>query len=98
MADACTPDAGRVRPVIDRSRCEGKADCERVCPYGVFALRKLTDEERAPLGLLARVKLFVHGGKQAFAIKADECHACGKCVEACPEDAIRLERLTPPSR
>jgi NAD-dependent dihydropyrimidine dehydrogenase PreA subunit len=90
MSDACAPAAGAVRPVIDRSRCEGKADCERVCPYGVFALRRLTDEERAPLSLRAKVKLWVHGGRQAFAVQADDCHACGKCVEACPEQAIRL--------
>src|SRR4051812_17015210 len=97
MADPCAPEAGRVRPVIDRSRCEGKADCERVCPYGVFALRKLTGVERAPLSFLARVKLFVHGGKQAFAVKAEECHACGKCVSACPEKAIRLEGVERPA-
>lgn len=48
---SCGPDRGRVIPVVDRNRCEGKADC-------------------------------VTG--------ADDCHACGVCVEACPENAISL--------
>ena len=26
------------RPVMDRNRCEGKADCVRVCPTGVFTV------------------------------------------------------------
>jgi NAD-dependent dihydropyrimidine dehydrogenase PreA subunit len=91
MTEGCSPASGRVRPVIDRSRCEAKGDCVHVCPYGVFALRALTGDERRPLSWRAKLKLWVHGGKQAFAVKADECHACGKCVEACPERAISLE-------
>lgn len=86
----CEPGPARVLPVIDRSRCEAKADCVRVCPYGVFAIRRVEPEERRDLGLLARAKLFVHGGRQAFAIRAEACHACGLCVAACPEDAITL--------
>ena len=83
-------ETGRVVPVIDSSRCEGKADCVKVCPHNVFTLRKLTDSERAALGLLARFKVFVHGGKQGFVTRPDDCHACGKCVTACPENAIKL--------
>jgi 4Fe-4S ferredoxin len=37
--------------------------------------------------------LFVHGGKQAYAVNADACRACGLCVTACPEKAITLARL-----
>jgi 4Fe-4S ferredoxin len=81
---------GRVVPVIDSNRCEGKEDCVKVCPYEVFVVRKLTDAERAPLGLLIRVKVFVHGGKQSFVARPADCHACGKCVVACPEKAITL--------
>jgi NAD-dependent dihydropyrimidine dehydrogenase PreA subunit len=77
-------------PVVDRTRCEAKADCVAVCPYDVFEVRRLTPAEREGLGFLARAKLFVHGGKQAFAVRAAECHACSLCVTACPEDAIRL--------
>jgi 4Fe-4S ferredoxin len=86
----CAPDAGRVVPRIDRNRCEAKADCVRVCPYDVFGVRRLTTEERAPLSFVGRMKLLVHGGRQAFAVRADACHACGLCVKACSERAIRL--------
>ncbi|HVY28304.1 MAG TPA: ferredoxin family protein [Polyangiaceae bacterium] len=81
---------GRLVPSIDSSRCEGKEDCVEVCPYHVFTVRKLTDAERAGLGLLTRFKVFVHGGKQAFVTRPDDCHACGACVSACPEKAIAL--------
>lgn len=85
---------GRLVPVIDASRCEGKEDCVRVCPYHVFTVRKLTAEERQRLGLLARFKVFVHGGKQAFVTQPADCHACGLCVTACPEKAIKLRAPT----
>jgi 4Fe-4S ferredoxin len=83
-------DPGRLQPVIDAARCEGKADCVRVCPYDVFSVRKLTHAERAQLGVLARFKVFVHGGKQGFVTRPADCHACGECVTACPEKAIKL--------
>ena len=38
------------------------------------------------------IKALGHGGKQAFAERAEACHACGLCVTACPEQAIRLAR------
>jgi len=87
---SCGPDSGRVIPVVDRNRCEGKADCVTVCPYDVFEIQSVSREVRSDLSLLGRVKLAVHGGKQAFASGADDCHACGVCVEACPENAISL--------
>ncbi len=90
----CPKPAGALRPIIDANRCEGKEDCVVVCPYNVFEVRKLTDEERGGLSRLARFKVFVHGGKQAFAVRADECRACGKCVTACPEKAIQLRATT----
>ena len=82
-----------VAPVVDPHKCEGAGDCEQVCPYGVFALRKLTKPELKSLPLGPWIKVLVHGGKQAFVVKGDECHACGLCVTACPEKAIRLTRL-----
>jgi NAD-dependent dihydropyrimidine dehydrogenase PreA subunit len=27
-------------------------------------------------------------------VRAEACHACGLCVKACPETAIRLVRLS----
>lgn len=92
MSEPCPSAPGEVVPVIDLGRCEGKAACAQVCPYGVFDVRKLTEAEFAAMGWFARLRLKLHGGKQAFAVRADACRACGKCVEACPEDAIRLVR------
>jgi NAD-dependent dihydropyrimidine dehydrogenase PreA subunit len=79
-------------PSIDRNRCEGKAECVRVCPYDVFEIGVLSREARAALSFVGKLKAFGHGGKQAFAVRADACHGCGLCVEACPEDAITLGR------
>jgi NAD-dependent dihydropyrimidine dehydrogenase PreA subunit len=79
-------------PAIDRNRCEGKEDCVRVCPYSVFEIGTLSAEDRRGLSLVGRIKAFAHGGKQAFAVRGEDCHACGLCVTACPEKAIRLVR------
>ena len=89
----CAPVSGIVAPRIDTSGCEGKGDCLRVCPYNVFEIRKLTRDEHRARPALTRVKLWVHGSRQAFVINADACHACGLCVRACPEDAVSLVRL-----
>ena len=88
----CKQPAGVVHPVIDHGRCEGKADCLQVCPYDVFEVRVLTGDERRALSFGARFKVWAHGGKQAFAVREDQCHACGLCVTSCPEKAIRLSR------
>lgn len=90
--ETCKQAPGAFAPVIDTRRCEGKEDCVRVCPYDVFAVRKLTAEERGALSFLTRVKVAVHGGKQAFVVNAGQCEACGLCVAACPEQAIKLAR------
>jgi 4Fe-4S ferredoxin len=89
----CKHDAGVFAPVINRDRCEGKEDCVRVCPYDVFEVRKLGDDDRRALSMRSRFKAWIHGNRQAFAVNADQCHACGLCVAACPERAIKLERV-----
>jgi NAD-dependent dihydropyrimidine dehydrogenase PreA subunit len=82
-----------VSPVIDAHRCEGAGDCADVCPYGVFQLRKLTKAEMKALPFGSWLKVWVHGGKQGFVVNGDACHACGLCVAACPEKAIRLTHI-----
>jgi len=88
----CKEHAGVVAPVIDRARCEGKADCVEVCPYDVFAIGKISDEDFRALPLLGKLKSLAHGKKTAYTPAADACRACGKCVTACPEKAIKLAR------
>jgi NAD-dependent dihydropyrimidine dehydrogenase PreA subunit len=81
-------------PIVDRSRCEAKADCVDVCPYHVFEVRALAPADKAGLSLFARLKARAHGNRQAFVVRGNDCHACGQCVAACPERAIRLVRAT----
>jgi 4Fe-4S ferredoxin len=88
----CKHEAGAFRPVIDRNRCEGKADCVRVCPVSVFAVATLPDDQRSGLTLRGRIKGYAHKWQQAALVNVQACQACGLCVKACPEDAITLIR------
>ena len=91
--EECKFPPGVIIPVIDPTRCEAKGPCVPICPYDVLAIRTVTPAEKAALPLLARIKLFVHGGKQAFVVEPDACRGCGFCVKVCPEDAIKLKKL-----
>jgi|GEM_PF-330484 len=93
--DSCRQPPGRLVPVIDRNRCEGKGDCAAVCPYGVFDIGVLPREDRAGLRLMGKLKGMAHGWRQAFTPGAQDCRACGHCVSACPERAITLVRAVP---
>ena len=91
-AEKSCGEPGRVVPLIDRNRCEGKADCVPACPYDVFEIVVLDPEQRVGMSLKGRIKSFFHGYRQAATPRADSCHACGLCVAACPERAISLMR------
>ena len=91
-ADRCDDIPGRLRPVIDRDRCEGKESCVEVCPYDVFEMGTLSADESRALSWLGWFKSLAHGWRQAYAVHADQCRACGLCVEICPEKAIKLSK------
>jgi NAD-dependent dihydropyrimidine dehydrogenase PreA subunit len=93
--DSCNDISGRVAPVVDRDRCEGKADCVRVCPFDVFEIGTLSKQQRRALSLVGRLKAWAHDGKQAFVVNPLDCHACRLCVDACPEHALQLAPLQP---
>ena len=89
-----------VAPVVDLKRCEGKGDCERVCPENVFQVRRIDEADYRASGALQKLKLRVHGMRVAYTPNADACRSCGLCVAACPEHAItlagRLEKKAAP--
>src|ERR1700722_12751650 len=89
----CRFEPGVMVPVIDPMRCEAKGPCVPICPYDVLVIRTVTPEEKAGLPWSGRFKLLVHGGKQAFVLDAEACRGCGLCVTACPEKAIKLQKV-----
>ena len=91
-ATVCKQAVGAIKPVVDFNRCEGKADCVRVCPEAVFAMARIEDEDYRKLGVMSRFKLRVHGMQVAYTPNVDACRSCGLCVSACPEHAITLMR------
>ena len=86
----CNAPTGSWTPVIDHSRCEGKRDCIDVCPNDVFEVRRIDAADFSALGLFGKVRVMAHGRQTAYTPRADDCHACGLCVVACPEGAITL--------
>jgi NAD-dependent dihydropyrimidine dehydrogenase PreA subunit len=73
--------------------CEGKRDCVDVCPYNVFEVRRMDDADFQQLSVLGKLKAVVHRRQTAYTPAAHDCRACGLCVVACPEGALRLERV-----
>ena len=88
--EQCRAKPALYAPIVNRGRCEGKADCVAVCPYSVFEVRRIDDADFRELSVLARLKSRAHGRLTAYTPRADECRACGLCVVACPERAITL--------
>ena len=93
--DNCGAPAGSWEITIDRGKCEGKAECVDVCPFAVFEVRQIEDDDFARLGWFARLKSRAHGRKTAYTPHAERCQACGMCVVSCPEKAITIVRRAP---
>ena len=95
--EKCAAEAGAYRPVVDRNACEGKRDCVEVCPYDVFEVRQIADEDFSRLSFVGKLKSRAHGRQTAYTPHTDLCQACGLCVVACPEKAITLVSPNHPS-
>ncbi|MEO7733883.1 MAG: ferredoxin family protein [Kofleriaceae bacterium] len=91
----CRAEPGAYRVTVDRSKCEGKADCVEVCPYHVFEVRRIDDADYAKLSLIGKLKSRAHGKQTVYTPRLDDCLACGMCVVACPEHALVLVRNPP---
>jgi 4Fe-4S ferredoxin len=89
---SCKQPPGKITPVVNFGRCEGKADCVAVCPENVFEICQISGNDYAGLSVLQKFKQRVHGMKVAYTPNADACRSCGLCVSACPENAITLRR------
>ncbi len=92
--EECRAVPGRMFPLIDLARCEGKSDCTEVCPYDVFEVTRISDADFASLSFFGKARSTAHSRQAAYAVRADACHACGLCVVACPESAITLVTAT----
>jgi NAD-dependent dihydropyrimidine dehydrogenase PreA subunit len=57
---------GAYAPVVDHGKCEGKGDCVEVCPYDVFDVTQIADEDYRALGWRARLRVKVHGMQTAY--------------------------------
>ena len=92
-AEECKQPPGTYVPVVDRGSCEAKRECVAACPYSVFEVRAIDASDFAALSFLGKLRSRVHGRLSAYTPRAPDCRACGKCVTACPENAIRLQRV-----
>ncbi|HTU39149.1 MAG TPA: ferredoxin family protein [Acidimicrobiales bacterium] len=92
--EKCRAEPGRFVPVVDLTRCEGKRDCTDVCPYDVFDVTRIADSDFAALSTFGKLRSIAHKRQAAYAVRAEDCHACGLCVVACPEAAITLRATT----
>jgi 4Fe-4S ferredoxin len=89
--EKCRAEPGRFVPVVDLTRCEGKRDCTEVCPYDVFEVTRIDDADFAGLPVFGKLRSLAHRRQAAYPVRAQDCHACGLCVVACPEAAITLQ-------
>lgn len=93
MKGNCNENTGKLKPVVNFNKCEGKGPCVKVCPYFVFEIQKITTTQFSELSFLGKLKTSIHGKEKAIVINADACHSCGLCITACPENAIRLVKI-----
>lgn len=88
----CDETGGKLMPVVDFNSCGAKEDCVAVCPYDLFEMKPITLEDKANLNIKGKIKTFFFKNK-AYVTQPELCRACGLCVPACPEKAIKLMKL-----
>ena len=90
-----------LRPVIDRTRCEGGfhneckdrgMPCLAACVNSVLEVRKLKNCDKTGLPFSDQLRILVHKNKQATVVSSTSCDGCGHCVKACPVQVIKLRR------
>lgn len=91
--EKCQAEPNQYIPIINQNKCEGKRDCVEVCPYDVFEVRQIDDEDFNKLSFFGKLKSRAHGRITAYTPRVDMCLACGLCVVACPEKAITLTKV-----
>lgn len=89
----CKEEAGKLVPVVNFNKCEAKGPCIEVCPFDVFEMRKIEPDDYAKLNFIGKLKTRAHKNLKAYVVKPELCHACGLCVPACPEKAIKLQKV-----
>jgi len=90
----CKEDSGLVFPVVELNVCESRGFCKQVCPYHVFEILEIKEEQFAELSFVGKLKTLLYGREKAIVINPYSCHSCGLCVMACPENAINLTDFT----
>ena len=59
----CKAPAGAFVPIVNRGKCEAKGDCVEVCPYDVFEVRPIGENDYRAFGWLGRLRM--HGMRTA---------------------------------
>lgn len=88
----CDGVGGKLIPIVNYNDCGAKKDCVAICPYDVLEMRPIDAADKANLNLKGKLKTFFFIEK-AYITDASLCQACGLCVQACPEKAIRLTKF-----
>lgn len=91
LVSNCDESGGKLMPVVDFNKCDRKEDCVVTCSYDIFEMRPISKEEKSALNFVGKLKTLFNKNK-AYLNNPESCHACGLCIQVCPEKAIKLTR------
>ena len=75
---------------IDYERCTVPFLCKKclkICPMGVFHVRRDTAREKR----LEELDPRIDGNYVLTGYRRDQCTMCNQCIEVCPVDALKIE-------